>query len=77
MRDHRCLFVATLVSALSLQSSGEEGGDGALRWTGLTRARQGQWLEWKSRMRRELHGRFCEGGGVKLPPLLDRGVRPT
>ena len=38
MRDHRSLFVVTLVSALSLQSSGEEGGDGALRWTGLTRA---------------------------------------
>ncbi len=26
------------------------------------------WLEWKSRMRREPHVRFCEGGGVKFPP---------
>src|SRR3990172_5863962 len=38
MRDHRSLFVVSLVSALSLQSSAEEGRDGALRWTGLTRA---------------------------------------
>jgi len=38
MRDRRSLFVVSLVSAVSLQSSGEEGRDGALRWTGLTRA---------------------------------------
>ena len=38
MRDHRILFVAALVSALTLQSSVEEGRDGALRWTGRTRA---------------------------------------
>ncbi len=38
MRDHRRLFVVPLVSALSLQSSVGEGRDGALRWTGLTRA---------------------------------------
>src|SRR3972149_7019913 len=38
MRDRRSLFVVSLVSALSLQSSGEEARDGALRWTGLTRA---------------------------------------
>jgi hypothetical protein len=25
--------------------------------------RQGRWLEWKSRMRRESRVRFCEGGG--------------
>jgi hypothetical protein len=38
MRDHRSLVAGLLVSALSLQSSGEEGRDGALRWGGRARA---------------------------------------
>jgi Transposase IS116/IS110/IS902 family len=37
MRDHRVAGVLALVSALSLQSSVSGGGDGAIRWAGLTR----------------------------------------
>jgi hypothetical protein len=48
MRDHRCLFVATVVSALSLQSSVGEGGDGALRWSGLTTRAAAHWACWCS-----------------------------
>jgi len=35
------------------------------------------WLEWKSRMRREPHVRFCEGGGVKSPPATRPRCSPT
>lgn len=35
------------------------------------------WLEWKSRMRRELHVRFCEGGGVRFPPATRLSVLRT
>jgi len=34
-------------------------------------------LEGKSRMRRESHVRFCEGGGVKSPSATRLGVRRT